>query len=112
MEPKIRIIIPIIVLVLFPSCYSYKNMADTQDAYIIGEKYEIRIGDRALEKVTIKSVTDSTITVLQRRNEIIIQRAMITESKQRTFSTGKTIIGVSVGILLTIITLVVGSLAT
>lgn len=100
------------MLVLFPSCYSYKNMADTQDSYSVREKYEIQIGAGNLEKVTVTSVTDSIVTVLQRGNEITIQRALITESKQCTFSTGKTIIGISVGVLLTIFTLGVGSLAT
>lgn len=112
MELKFRMILVLVSLLLFTGCYTYKNRAGNQGAYIVGEKYEIRIGSRKLEKVTITSVTDSTITVLQGRNEITIQKALITESKQRTFSTGKTIIGISVGILLTIITLGVGSLAT
>ena len=95
----------LVVLILFNSCYSYKQVGSVNPDYLIGKKYEIRIGDRQMEKVIIKEVTDSTLVVIQNKNEITVQKSMITESRMRKYSVPKTILASAVGVLLTLATL-------
>ncbi|MBO0328962.1 hypothetical protein [[Muricauda] lutisoli] len=87
-----NIVLFLAIILLFDSCYSYKKLEFGSNDYLIGEKYEIKVGNRKSEKVTIKEVTDSTIVVIQRKNEIILQKSMITEAKLMKISPGKTIL--------------------
>ncbi|RDY60654.1 hypothetical protein [Flagellimonas nanhaiensis] len=100
------------LLVLFSSCYSYKNLKPLGNDFVQGEKYEIRIGNREMQRVLIKQVTDSTIVVEQNKTEITIQKSMITESRIRKFATGKTIVASTLGVLLIIATFGVISLSS
>ncbi|NAY92886.1 hypothetical protein GTQ34_13265 [Muricauda sp. JGD-17] len=93
------------LLILFNSCYSYKSLEFPEMDFVVGEKYEIRVGDREMEKVLVNQVTDSTIIVLQNKTEITIKKSMVTESKLRKFSMGKTIAACTLGVLLTIVTI-------
>lgn len=95
----------LIVLVLFNSCYTYKPLNPVEDEFIVGEKYEIRIGDQKKQRVHIKEVNDSTLLVIQNKTVLVVQRAMIAESRKMDFSMGKTILASTVGVLLTLITL-------
>ena len=93
------------LLILFQSCYTYKALEPTTGDFVVGQKYEIRIADREMHKVLVNQVTDSTIVVKQNKSEITIQKSLITESRLREFSTGKTIVAGTLGVLLTILTI-------
>jgi hypothetical protein len=89
-------------LMLFNSCYSYKNLNLGIDDFEVDQTYEVRLGERKMEKVKVVEVTDSTIVVLQNKNRMVIQKSMLTESRHRKLSPGKTIIGSVIGVLATI----------
>nr|WP_299166904.1 hypothetical protein [uncultured Allomuricauda sp.] len=97
-----RIALLMAFLILFNSCYSYKKLNLGVDDYDVGQNYEVRLGERKMEKVKVVEVTDSTIVVLQNKNRVVIQKSMITESRLRMLSPGKTIIGSVVGVLATL----------
>jgi len=84
-------------LLLLSGCYTYKPLYADENDFVVGQKYEIRIGDRPMERVVIYAVTDSTLVVHKGRTELVVQRDMITESKFRKLSPGKTTLGVVVG---------------
>lgn len=87
-----NIVLFLVLILLFDSCYSYKRLDAGNNDYLIGEKYEVKVGNRKPEKVTIKEVTDTTIIVMQRKSEITLQKSMITEAKLMKISPGKTIL--------------------
>ncbi len=97
-------------LLLFNSCYNYKRLDFEVDDFKINQNYEIRVGQRKMEKVKVVQVTDSTIVVMKNKNRVAIQKSMITESRLRKLSTGKTIIGSVVGVLVSF--LIIGAIAT
>lgn len=87
----------LIILVLFNSCYTYKPLNPIEDEFIVDQKYEIRIGGREKRRVIIKEVRDTTLLVVHGKTELVVQKAMITESRKMDFSTGKTILASVVG---------------
>jgi uncharacterized ubiquitin-like protein YukD len=93
------------ILMLFNSCYTYQQLNTADFDYMVGKRYEIRMGDREMEKVLIKAVTDSTLVVVQDKTEMTIQKSMITESRMRKYSVGKTIVASALGALVVIATI-------
>lgn len=98
MEKKL---IFISILLFLSGCYTYKPLPTYENDFVVGQKYEIRIGNRPMERVFVNSVTDSTLVVRKGRTELVVQRDMVTESKFRKFSPGKTVLGIVVGGFLT-----------
>ena len=96
------------MILLFNSCYSYKSLESPSTDFIAGEKYEIRIGDREMQRVLVKEVSDEAIVVEHNKAEMTVQKSMITESKQQTFSTGKTVLASAVGLaaLISVVTVI------
>ena len=96
------------LILLFNSCYSYQNLESSSTDFTVGEKYEVRIGDRGMLRVLVTQVSDSTIVVEHNKAEMTIQKSMITESKQQTFSTGKTVLASAVGLaaLISVVTVI------
>lgn len=97
-----KIIFFISILFLFSGCNTYKPIQGGTNDFVVGQKYEIRIGNQPMERVMVNAVTDSTLLVRKGRTEVIVQRDMITEVKYRKVSTGNTVFGVVVGGLLAI----------
>lgn len=93
------------ILMLFNSCYTYQQLNIANPNYIVGKRYEIRMGDRQMEKVVVKAVTDSTLVVVQDKTEITIQKSLITESRMQKYSVGKTIVASALGAFLIIATI-------
>lgn len=81
---------------LLESCYTYKNLDVGGIDYKVGKKYEIKVGDHLYEKVILKEITDSTLVVAQKKNEIVLQRSLITEVKPLKITAGSIVM---VGIL-------------
>ncbi len=90
------------ILFLLSGCYTYKPLQESNNDFVVGQKYEIRIGNRSMERVLVNAVTDSTLVVSKGRTEQVVQKDMITEVKYRKVSTGNTVFGVVVGGLLAI----------
>ncbi|MBO0321684.1 hypothetical protein J0X14_05210 [Muricauda sp. CAU 1633] len=111
MSTSIRWKIPLFIsiLLLQIGCNAYKPTQGNSNNFVVGQKYEIRIGDRPMERVIVNDVTDSTLVVRKGRTEVIVQRDMITEIKHRKVSTGNTVFGVVVGGLLALV--LVGTLS-
>ena len=97
------------ILLFLSGCYTYKSLPSRENDFVVGEKYEIRIGDRPIQRVFVNSVTDSTLLVRKGRAELVVQKDMITEVKYRKVSTGNTVFGVVVGGLLALV--LVGTLS-
>ncbi|RYC52589.1 hypothetical protein [Flagellimonas olearia] len=93
------------ILILLNSCYTYQQLNTENPDYVVGKRYEIRMGDRKMEKVLIVAVTDSTLVVVQDNTEMTIQKSMITESRIRKYSVGRTIVASALGALVVIATI-------
>lgn len=80
----------IAISLLLQSCYSYKTINPSCNNIAVGSKYKIQ-QEGELEKVKVKSITDSTITVYDGKNEKQIQRKNIVEIQEKQLSAGATI---------------------
>ena len=84
------IYIIIILSFLLHSCMSYKAIDLQQDSFKVGKIYKIKQEDK-FEKVFLKKVNDSSLTVLINKNEKQILITDIKEIKMQKFSILKSI---------------------
>ncbi|MFD2101679.1 hypothetical protein [Flagellimonas iocasae] len=89
----------LVILVLFNSCYTYQQINPVKDEFIVSEKYEIRIGNREKQRVYVKEVKETTLLVTHGKTDMVVQKAMITESRKMKPSTEKTVLAVVAGSL-------------
>ena len=87
---KKSIIYILLVSFLLQSCYSYRTINPSCNNIAVGSKYKIQQEGQS-EKVIVKSVTDTTITVYDCKNEKQIQRKNIIELQEKQLSAGATI---------------------
>ena len=97
---KTSIIYLIVISFLFQSCYTYRTIDLSKTPLKLGETYKIRQEDKFI-KGKLRTIYDSTITVVVNKNEKIILLSDVNEIKERKISALKTI-----GLILSI--LVVG----
>lgn len=88
---KKSIIILIAIPLLLQSCYSYKTINPSCSYLTVGKTYKIE-QQNELEKVKIKSFTDSTITVVKNDTLKTIPRNSITTIQEKQLSAGGTMI--------------------
>ena len=87
---KNTIIFLFLISLLLQSCYSYKAISLKETPLIVGKNYKIKQEDKFV-KTTLKTVNDSTLTVLVGKTEKQISVSSIKEIKAQKFSVLKTV---------------------
>ena len=88
---KKSIIILIVISLFLQGCYSYKAINPSCSCLTVDKTYRIK-QQNELEKVKIKSFTDSTITVVKNDTLKTIPRNSITTIQEKQLSAGGTMI--------------------
>ena len=88
---KDKIILLLSISIMLQSCYSYKTINLNSENLVVGKIYKIQ-QNRKLEKVKLKSITDSSIVVKKGNIESKIAISDIRKIKKRKFSATKTVL--------------------
>jgi hypothetical protein len=94
---KNTILYLLVILFLLQSCTTYRTIDLSKTPLKLGEMYKIRQEDKFI-KGKLRTIYDSTITVVVDKNEQIILLPEVNEIKQRKISALKT-----VGLILSIL---------
>lgn len=87
---KNSILYLLVILFLLQSCTSYKTIDLNKTPLKLGETYKIRQEDKFI-KGKLRTIYDSTITVVVNKNEKVILLSEVKEIKERKISTVKTV---------------------
>ena len=94
------------ISLLFQSCYIYKTVDLQKDKIVENKKYRLNLEGSVMKKVTVKTVSDSSITVFDNRHRLVqIPFSEIKVIKKKRFSVGKTVVFTTGTIVVTAITL-------
>lgn len=95
-----------LISLLFQSCYIYKTVDLQKDKIVENKKYRLYLEGSVMKKVTVKTVSDSSITVFDNRHRLVqIPFSEIKVIKKKRFSVGKTVVFTTGTIVVTAITL-------